>query len=83
MLPDYLGGTLWLDLPSQHPSDIVHKQGKPYATPMHQVTLKGGLRMLLGKETLEVNTLHHQAVRDLGSDFLTLTAFFSLSCNPL
>ena len=64
----FLGGTLWLDLPSQHPSDIVHRQGKPYATPTHQVTLKGGLRTLLGKETLEVNTLHHQAVRDLGSD---------------
>ena len=64
----FLGGTLWQDLPSQHPSDIVHRQGKPYATPTHQVTLKGDLRTLLGKEKLEVNTLHHQAVKGLGSD---------------
>ena len=64
----FLGGTLWLDLPSQHPSDIVHRQGKPYAIPTHQVALKGALRMLLGKDNLEVNTLHHQAVKDLAND---------------
>ncbi len=68
----FLGGTLWQDLPSQHPSDIVHRQGKPYATPTHQVTLSGDLRTLLCKETLEVNTLHHQAVKDLGSDLIPM-----------
>ena len=64
----FLGGTLWQDLPSQHPSDIVHRQGKPYGVPTHKVSLTGELRMLLGKDTLEVNTLHHQAIKDLGRD---------------
>lgn len=63
----FLGGTLWQDLPSQHPSDIVHRQGKPYDFPTHQVSISGELQSLLGKDTLDVNTLHHQAVKDLGS----------------
>ncbi len=68
----FLGGTLWQDLPLQHPSEIVHKQGKPYNAPTHQVTLSGDLKTLLGKETLEVNTLHHQAVKDLGNDLVPM-----------
>ena len=68
----FLGGTLWHDLPSQHPSDIVHRQGKPYGIPTHKVLLKGDLRTLLGKDTLEVNTLHHQAIKDLGKDLIPL-----------
>ena len=66
----FLGGTLWQDLPSQHPSDIIHRQGKPYGVPTHRVMLDGDLKTLLGKDILEVNTLHHQAVKDL-ADSLT------------
>lgn len=62
----FLGGTLWQDLPSQHPSEIVHRQCKPYDVPSHQVKLSGNLKSLLSKDILEVNTLHHQAVKDLG-----------------
>lgn len=64
----FLGGTLWQDLPSQHPSEIVHRQGKPYNVPAHNVMLSGELRALFGKEILEVNTLHHQAVKELAAD---------------
>ena len=67
-----LGGTLWQDLPSQHPSDIIHRQGKPYGTPTHKVMLDGELRTLLGKEVIEVNTLHHQAAKDLGGDLMQM-----------
>ena len=68
----FLGGTLWQDLPSQHPSDIVHRQGKSYGVPTHKVSLSDDLRTLLGKDTLEVNTLHHQAIKDLGKDLVPL-----------
>ena len=64
----FLGGTLWQDLPSEHPSEIVHRQGKPYSAPTHKVILNGDLKTLLGKDIIEVNTLHHQAAKDLGSD---------------
>ena len=63
----FLGGTLWQDLPSQHPSAIVHRQGKPYGVPSHQVSISGELQSLLSKDILDVNTLHHQAVKDLGN----------------
>ena len=68
----FMGGTLWQDLPSQHPSEIVHRQGKPYDVPTHQVILNGDLQSLLGKEVLEVNTLHHQAVKDLGNGLIPM-----------
>jgi putative glutamine amidotransferase len=87
-----LGGTLYRDLPSEHPSEIVHRQAKPYGRDTHTVFLQGPLRELLADLTgltdltglpasgaaataaaeaaaapavLPVNTLHHQAVREL------------------
>ena len=68
----FQGGTLWQDLPSQHPSEIVHRQGKPYGTPTHKVTLSNDLSTLMGKDNLEVNTLHHQAAKELGSDLVAM-----------
>lgn len=64
----FLGGTLWQDLPTDHPSEIVHRQAKPYGIPTHTVTLSGELKSLLDKDILEVNTLHHQAIKDLADD---------------
>ena len=63
----YLGGTLWQDLPSQHPSELAHRQTAPRDQPTHAVNLIDGtpLRGLLGVDTLPVNSLHHQAVRAL------------------
>ena len=68
----FLGGTLWQDLPSEHPSEIVHRQGKPYGVPTHTVMLNGDLQTLLGKDIIEVNTLHHQAAKDLGNDLIAM-----------
>ena len=64
-----LGGTLYRDLPSEHPSEIVHRQAKPYGRYTHTVELSGPLQVILSDLTesnvLPVNTLHHQAVREL------------------
>ncbi len=62
-----LGGTLYQDLPAQHPSEVEHHQGRPYDAPAHAVTLVPDtpLRALLGAETLPANSLHHQGVRTL------------------
>ena len=64
-----LGGTLYRDLPSEHPSEIVHRQAKPYGRYTHTVQANGPLQVLLSdlivSNTLPVNTLHHQAVREL------------------
>ena len=63
----HLGGTLFQDLPSQHPSAVSHRQMPPYDLPSHSVSLSGPLARLLGAQRLEVNSCHHQAVRELAA----------------
>ncbi len=60
-----LGGTLYQDLPVQHPSDINHHQHAPYDVPVHEVELIGNspLYECLKTRTLPVNSYHHQAVK--------------------
>ena len=62
-----LGGSLYQDLPLQHPSDVEHHQGRPYDAPIHPTALMKGspLRDCLGTDTLAVNSLHHQAIKRL------------------
>ncbi len=64
-----LGGTLWQDLPTQHPSNVCHRQKPPYDAPAHTVALVPGspLQALLGRDTLPVNSYHHQAIRELAA----------------
>ncbi len=70
----HLGGTLWQDLPAQHPSEVDHHQPAPYDRPIHTVRLLPGtpLRDLLDTETLPVNSCHHQAVRNLAPALLPM-----------
>jgi gamma-glutamyl-gamma-aminobutyrate hydrolase PuuD len=65
------GGTLYQDLPSQHPSAVCHSQHESSAIATHPVTISSGslLRSLIGKDTLYVNSFHHQAVRQVASGF--------------
>ncbi len=62
-----LGGTLYQDLPLQHPSDIRHHQRPPYDLPAHDVFIQEGtpLHTCLKTGRLSVNSYHHQAVRTL------------------
>ena len=61
-----LGGTLYQDLPLQHPSPVCHRQKPPYDTPSHKVRLLPGtpLQACLGVDEVPVNSCHHQAVRE-------------------
>ncbi len=63
------GGTLTQDLPSEHPSDVEHRQPEPGSTPTHDVTLEAGSLVAgcLGVREARVNSFHHQAVDRLGS----------------
>ena len=62
-----LGGTLFQDIPAEFPSAVKHCQTSPYYLPAHEVTLLPGtpLAELLGREKLQVNSYHHQAVKAL------------------
>jgi len=67
------GGTLYQDLPSQ--KNVIHRQTEPSSIPTHGIKVEKNslLHDIMGSERLEVNTFHHQAVKDLG-DGLRITA---------
>ncbi len=62
------GGTLIQDIPSEIAGEVDHDPSRPRPERVHEVRILEGtrLRSLLGKETVGVNSFHHQAVRDLG-----------------
>lgn len=66
-----LGGTIYQDIPSQfsHNSSfpIAHQQPYDYHVPSHTVTIKEESRLssICQNTGLKVNSMHHQAVKDL------------------
>lgn len=62
-----LGGTLYQDLPTEHPSDVSHRQMPPYENPSHDVSVEKDtpLFKLLKEERIAVNSCHHQAIKEL------------------
>lgn len=62
-----LGGTLYQDIPTQHPSAVEHHQQPPYHMPSHEVVVVKGspLYKYLKTENLPVNSCHHQAIKSL------------------
>ena len=67
-----LGGTLYQDLPTQHKSDVVHRQPAPFDALTHLVSVKTGTMLydIVGEKQLWVNSLHHQAVDKLAESLL-------------
>lgn len=71
-----LGGTIYQDIPSmfyensEHKPDfpLAHQQPYDYKTWSHTISLdpKSRLAQICGSKTLKVNSMHHQAVKDLG-----------------
>lgn len=61
-----LGGSLYQDLPSEHPSETEHHMTPPYDVPIHQVTVLEGtlLAEIIGAGEHQVNSYHHQAVKE-------------------
>ena len=64
-----LGGDIYQDIPSQFPQEfpVAHTQPFDYVIPSHKVDVVPGtlLARLTGCETLQVNSMHHQACRRL------------------
>lgn len=67
-----MGGTLWQDLPSQYRTQdnqppLAHRQTRPDFYPSHSISLQKDslLYSLLASEKLNVNSFHHQAVREV------------------
>ena len=63
----FLGGTLYQDLPTEHPSGVTHSMRPPYDRAIHSVEIMSEtpLAALLQKTQLGVNSYHHQAIKAL------------------
>ena len=63
----YLGGTLYQDLPSEYSSKVEHHMTPPYDRAAHKVEILEGTQLsdILGAGIHEVNSYHHQAVKEL------------------
>jgi putative glutamine amidotransferase len=68
-----LGGTLYQDLGTQVPHAITHRDITKYELQLHPMSLVQGTRladMYPGVAQATVNSIHHQAVKDLGRDLV-------------
>ena len=64
-----LGGTLVQDIASHWPNALVHSQKAPRHEPTHAVKVMGEgtrLGLVLGTLEVDVNSMHHQAIKQLG-----------------
>jgi putative glutamine amidotransferase len=61
-----LGGTLIQHIPDEVPGALAHEQPNPRDEPGHSVAIVAGtlLHRIVGADTLEVNSAHHQAAKD-------------------
>lgn len=71
-----LGGTLWQDLPSERPGTVNHDPKRARSDRTHDVRLEPSsvTAAALGATSLNVNSFHHQGVRDLAGG-VTATAW--------
>lgn len=67
-----LGGDIYQDLATDYPGALQHrqKQSENYVSHPVQIVADSPLRCFVQQDTLLVNSLHHQAVRRMGRDFL-------------
>ncbi len=67
-----LGGTLIQDIPDEVANALPHRQRNPRDEPAHAVEIRAGslLDRIAGVRRLEVNSAHHQAVKEAGRGLL-------------
>ena len=68
-----MGGTLWQDLGTQVPHALNHRNWAIYEQNCHATSLVAGsglARLYPGVETVKTNSIHHQAVKDLGRNLV-------------
>lgn len=71
------GGTLYQDIATQRPDALTHRDAQLYDQIFHHVSLVPGsglARVYPGVTQASVNTVHHQAAKDIGRD-LTVEAW--------
>lgn len=67
-----LGGTLIQHIPDEIPGALAHEQPNPRDEPGHSVSVLPGtlLHRIVGTESLDVNSAHHQAAKDASDEII-------------
>ena len=62
------GGTLMQDVPTMVGEQVDHRQELPGRVPTHGIVVASGSRLegVMGRQEHDVNSFHHQAMRELG-----------------
>lgn len=71
----FQGGTLWQDLPTQVEGALEHRPDGPDESMAHAIRIverRESFADLLADDDTEVNSRHHQAVRDLGRQLVPI-----------
>ena len=66
-------GTLYQDISTQIPGSLVHRNAETYDANAHEITLEAGsdlARIYKSAKTTRINSVHHQAIKDLGKDLV-------------
>ena len=66
------GGTLYQDIATQVPDSFGHSDSESYDQNFHSVNIVPGTRLSSlypGVERVQVNSIHHQAIKDLSPEF--------------
>jgi putative glutamine amidotransferase len=68
LLNVHFGGTLYQDIATERPSELLHQQKEPWDHRTHSATVRPGstLHRIVGEDQLYINSFHHQAVKVLG-----------------
>lgn len=66
-----MGGTLYQDLYKQKKTVFKHFQDAPRWYPTHGINIEGNsyLYKIINKKNTKVNSIHHQGIKDVSSDF--------------
>ena len=67
------GGTLYQDITTQLPDAFVHRDAGVYDLNFHDIDIVAGTRLSAlypGVKRVRVNSIHHQAVKDLSPEFV-------------
>jgi putative glutamine amidotransferase len=67
-----LGGTLIQHIPDEIPEALAHEQANPRDEPGHSISVLPGtlLHRIVGADTLDVNSAHHQAAKDASDEII-------------
>lgn len=73
MLNVAMGGTLLVDIPTQRPQALNHRQMDRKDEPVHEARLAEGslVHRAFGRDSIQVNSTHHQSIDRLAKAFRT------------